>query len=153
LKFVSTGLVSITGMKTTLPKWLRYIGYVIFVGFILIFAVVGCGSIEQKKTETRIRHYFGLAPHEPLNSTNIQSALLLQFPAGTPITNVEATLTERGIGKDGNSMMWQTNSFLGCEPYDYSDAWFSMRRIQVNFDLDEQQKVKQIQVDSFDIGL
>jgi hypothetical protein len=146
-------------VKIISPKWLRITAGIIFA-FSVLIGGVGCAGI---KTETRIRHYFGLTPHEPLNSTNIQLALLLQFPVGTPSVTVEASLAERGVGKDGKSMMWRpesnkwwTGNALCCEPRDYSHAWFStfsMRHITVCFDLDEQQKVKQINVEIHDYGL
>jgi hypothetical protein len=120
-----------------------------------ISGCIGFGNVEQKKTEARIRHYFGLASSKSMNSTNIQSALLLQFPVGTPSFRVEASLAERGVGKDGKSMMWRpetnkwwTGNSLCCGPNDYSDGFISMRRIQVVFNLD-QQKVKAIEVFSF----
>jgi hypothetical protein len=146
-------------MKTISPKWWRIIASIIFAFFFLIGGA-GCAGI---KTEARIRHYFGLAPHEPLNSANIQSALLLQFPVGTPSVMVEASLTERGVGKDGKSTMWRpesnkwwTGNALCCGPNDYEHAWlstFPMRHITVCFDLNEQQKVKQINVEIRDYGL
>jgi len=148
-------------LKTDFSKWLRYIVFLV-AGFILITAFSGCASTAWK-TEARIRHYFGLAPHEPLNSTHIQSALLVQFPVGTPSATVEASLAERGVGKDGKSMMWRPKpnellpgNRLCCAPSDYEDKLFSvfpMRRITVCFDLDEQLRVKQIRVESFNYGL
>jgi hypothetical protein len=142
-------------MKTISPKWLCIFAGIIFVFFVLI----GCVGCAGHKAEARIRHYFALAPHEPLNDTNIQSALLLQFPVGTPSVTIEASLAERGVGKDGKSVMWrpETNQWwagnaLCCEPYDYSDGWW-MRHVEVCFELDEKQKMKRINAVIYNYGL
>ncbi len=143
-------------MKMMVPEWARCIVCRILAGFCLVATVSGCAS----HTEARIRHYFSMAPSTPLTSTNIQSALLVQFPIGTPSATVKAALEKQGMGKDGKSQLWQVkpNSLwngnsLCCGPDDYSSKWLLMRRMQVSFALDAQQNVKKIEVQIFDYGL
>jgi hypothetical protein len=106
-------------------------------------------------SETRIRGYFGMTKNRPLQDATIQAALQSQFPTGTPIKNVESILAQRGLGKDGKSIMWENADSLFCQPDDYHDQVFSItkRRLTVCFEMDAQQKVKQITVDSINIGL
>lgn len=143
-------------MKARLAEWSLGKSSLFLSCVLLLSCATGCTS----RTEVRIRHYFGVAPNQPLQDTTIQAALLSQFPVGTQGTAVETALAARGIGKDGKSTMWRpetnqwwTGDALCCQPYDYSDGLVSMRRITVRFDLDGQQKVKQINVESFSYGL
>jgi len=120
---------------------------------VLTTGVAGCGIMQQRDTEARVRGYFGLPRCGSLEGTNIQSAMLHQFPVGTASTKVQTSLFERGMGGDGASKIWRTNNILGCGPNDYSDGWFSKRRIGVWFVLDGQGEVTNIQVQSFSYGL
>jgi len=72
-------------------------------------------------SESRIRGYFGMTKKQPLQDATIQAALQSQFPTGTPIKNVESALAKRGLGKDGESSMWQNADSLCCQPNDYHD--------------------------------
>jgi len=143
-------------MSAGFPKWLRWTAYCLFLCIALSSSIIGCASINKARTEARIRSYFGLAAGQTFQDTTIQAALLAQFPVGTPSTSVESSLAARGLGKDGKSSLWRsetnqwsTSRALCCGPYDYNEQWISMRRIIVSFDLDENQKVKQIDVLSF----
>lgn len=145
-------------MRVKFPRSAQW-GACVFSFLVLLLCVAGCAG----KSEARIRHYFGLTGREPIQETTIQGALLRQFPVGTSSKTVEASLATRGLGKDGKSAMWrpETNQWyvgnaLCCGPYDYEEHVLSvspMRRLTVCFDLDEQQKVKQITVSSFKYGL
>lgn len=143
-------------MKPRLTGWWLAKCSIVFCCLASLSRVTGCTG----GAEARIRHYFGVAPNQPLQETTIRAALVSQFPVGTPSTVVETSLAARGIGKDGKSMMWRpqadqwrTNKTLCCQPFDYTDGLISKRRITVCFDLDEKQKVKQIEVESFDYSL
>jgi hypothetical protein len=134
-------------------RFLKWPVYLITGFLFLLFVWVEAGNLEQHRIENRIRHYFGLAQQAPLTETNIESALSVQFPVGTPATTVENSLSARGLNKDDHSRMWQTNGSLCCAPNDYSDGFISMRRFQVSFSLDDQKKVKTVDVSSFRYSL
>ena len=146
-------------MKAHVPKLWRLTPVFLLCCFVFLVGVAGCAS----RNEARVRRYYGLAKGEPTQDAKIKAALLLQFPIGTPSTNVESSLAARGLGKDGKSVMWLTPAnklrsatALCCGPYDYEQHSFSvfpMRRLTVWFDLDEKQNVKQINVESFNYGL
>jgi hypothetical protein len=143
-------------MSARFPKWLRWTAYCLFLCIALLSSIIGCASITKARIEARIRNYFGLAAGQTFQDTTIRAALLSQFPVGTPSTSVQTSLAARGLGKDGKSRIWRsetnqwsTSHALCCGPYDYNEEWISMRRIVVSFDLDENQKVKQINVESF----
>jgi hypothetical protein len=133
-------------MKTEFSCWLRYLHIGILICF--VWTITGCADVEQKH---RVQNYFGLAADEQLNSTNIQTALLQQFPLGTLKVDVETALVKRGFGKDGHSEMWQTNGVLYCVPDDFEDSWFKlgMRRIDAGFYFDDQEKLKKIDVETY----
>ncbi len=120
---------------------------------VFVAAGVGCGSLEQKKTETRVRHYFALNSQEPLTDSVIQLNLLARFPIGTPVNKLQTWFTGQGLGVDGHSMTWQTNQYVSYQVDDYSDAWFSMRHIQVTATFDDQQKIQNIQAQVYSYGL
>ena len=140
-------------MKKLFPKWFRLPCYFGPACIVFVAAGVGCGSLEQKKTEARVRHYFALNSHEPLTDSVIQSNLLAHFPIGTPVNKLQTWLVGQGLGVDGHSMTWQTNQYVSYQVYDYSDAWFSMRHIQVTATFDGQQKIQNIQAQAFSYGL
>jgi len=140
-------------VKVNLPKWVRVCGCILLAGTILTTACVGCGALEQRKTEARIRNYFALGPSEPLTSPVIQSNLLAYFPLGTPVDRLETWLMARGLGVDGHSVTWQTNQYVSYHVYDYSDAFFSMRHIQVTAGFDGQLQITNIQAEVYSYGL
>jgi hypothetical protein len=140
-------------MKKLFQKWVQLLCCFGLACIILVAACVGCGSLEQRKTEVRIRHYFALGSHEPLTDTVIQSNLLAHFPIGTPVNQLETWLTGQGLGMDGHSMTWQTNQYVAYQVNDYSDAWFSMRHIQVTAIFDDEMKIKNIQAQVYSYGL
>ncbi|MGO9587278.1 MAG: hypothetical protein ACLP2Y_13870 [Limisphaerales bacterium] len=120
---------------------------------VLVTACISCGSLEQKRTEARIRHYFALDSREPLTGSVIESSLLARFPIGTPVNKLQTWLAGQGLGVDGHSTTWQTNQYVSYQVYDYSDAWFSMRHTQVTATFDDRQKIQKIQAQVYSYGL
>ena len=160
LYFILAHVIVTQPMSARFPKWLRWTAFFLLSCIALLSSVIGCASITKGRNEARIRNYFGLAAGQTFQDTTIQAALLSQFPVGTSSTSVESSLAARGLGKDGKSTMWRTETnqwttarALCCTPNDYNEDWLSMRRITVCFDLDENQKVKQIDVQSFSYSL
>jgi hypothetical protein len=156
LRYIPARSTITQSMSPRFPKWLCWTTCFLSLCVALFFSAVGCKSITRARNETRIRNYFGMAAGQTFQDTTIRVALLSQFPVGTPSTSVESSLASRGLGKDGKSRIWRsetnqwsTSHALCCGPYDYNEEWISMRRIIVSFDLDENQKVKQINVESF----
>lgn len=140
-------------MNKLFPKWFRLLCYLGLACVALLIGCIGCGSIEQRKTETRIRHYFALDSRAPLTSSVIESNLIARFPTGTPVIKLEIWLAGQGFGVDGHSRTWQTNQYVSYQADDYSDAWFSMRHTQVTATFDDQQKILNIQAQVYSYGL
>ena len=140
-------------MKKLFPKWFRLLCYFGLGCIVLVAVLVGCASLEQRRTEARIRHYFALDAREPLTGSVIESNLLARFPIGTPVNKLQTWLAGQGLGVDGHSMTWQTNQYVSYQVYDYSDAWFSMRHTQVTATFDDQQKIQNIQAQIYSYGL
>jgi hypothetical protein len=147
-------------MSWKIPKWLRILycfglacAVLIAVCILLVATCIVCSHLEQRKTEARIRHYFGIGSSEPLTDSVIKSNLLANFPLGTPVSELEKWLSGRGLGVDGHSDTWQTNQYIVYQVYDYSDAWFSMRHIDVQATFDEHLNITNIQTDVFSYSL
>ena len=140
-------------MKKRLPCWFQVCGCSLLAGIVLISICVGCASLEQKKTETRIRNYFALDPRDPLTGPLIESNLLARFPSGTPVDRLESWFATRGFGADGHSLTWQINQYVSYQVHDYSDAFFSMRHIQVTASFNRQSQITNIQATVYSYGL
>lgn len=140
-------------LKTLFPKWFRWLFCFGLACVVLVTAWVGCASLEQRKTEARIRHYFAFNPREPQTGSVIESNLLARFPIGTPVNKLQTWLAGQGLGVDGHSRTWQTNQYVSYQVDDYSDAWFSMRHTQVTATFDDQQKIQNIQAQVYSYGL
>jgi hypothetical protein len=140
-------------MNSNWKSQMRMLCYFGLACVVLAAAGIGCGSLEQRKTEARIRHYFALGSHEPLTDVVIESNLLARFPVGTPVNKLQTWMAGQGLGVDGHSMTWQTNQYVSYQVYDYSDAWFSMRHIQVTATFDDQLKIQNIQAQVYSYGL
>jgi hypothetical protein len=140
-------------MEKLFQKWFRWLFNFGLTCVVLVAACVGCGNLEQRKTEARIRHYFAVDSHEPLTGAVIESNLLAHFSIGTPVNKLETWLAGQGLGVDGHSMTWQTNQYVSYQVYDYSDAWFSMRHVQVTAYFDNQQSILNIQAQVYSYSL
>jgi hypothetical protein len=139
-------------MKKLFPKWFRLFCYFGLACVVLVTVWVGCASLEQEKTEARIRHYFALNSDEPLTDSVIQSNLLAHFPIGTPVNKLQIWLAGQGLGVDGHSMTWQTNQYVSYQVYDYASG-FWMHHIQVTATFDDRLKIQNIQAQAYNYGL
>ena len=78
------------------------------IQFCLLALLAGCNA--QGELEQRTRRYFEIPASQQVSAATVRAAILNRVPLGSSVSQVQAYLERRGIGKDGLSSFYPLNA-------------------------------------------